>query len=350
MQAAELRAEAVSFADIAALTAQVRGLANQKIDDIQKITSRMRILALNAMIEAGRAGDSGRGFAIVAQEVRGVAAEVGEVASTLEAQLAGDIAALERLTRLMDEQAQGARLVDLALNAIELIDRNLYERTCDVRWWATDSAVVECAAEPLPQRQSYASERLGVILDAYTVYLDLWLCDLNGRVIANGRPQHYPVLGADVSGEPWFRRAAALADGNGYVAADIARQPLLGGAAVATYAASVRAGGRATGAPIGVLAVHFDWEPQANAIVTGVRLADEEKPRSRVLLVDAGHRVIAASDGEGMLDETVSLQTGGAAHGVYAEPDGAIVAFHATPGYETYRGLGWYGVIRQRPR
>jgi len=22
-----------------------------------------------------------------------------------------------------------------------------------------------------------------------------------------------------------------------------------------------------------------------------------------------------------------------------------MVAFHATPGYETYRGLGWYGVI-----
>jgi hypothetical protein len=22
-----------------------------------------------------------------------------------------------------------------------------------------------------------------------------------------------------------------------------------------------------------------------------------------------------------------------------------LVAFHATPGYETYKGLGWYGVI-----
>jgi hypothetical protein len=24
---------------------------------------------------------------------------------------------------------------------------------------------------------------------------------------------------------------------------------------------------------------------------------------------------------------------------------GAQVAFHITPGYETYKGLGWYGVI-----
>ena len=39
-------------------------------------------------------------------------------------------------------------MVDLSLNAIELIDRNLYERTCDVRWWATNSAVVDCAASP----------------------------------------------------------------------------------------------------------------------------------------------------------------------------------------------------------
>ena len=44
-------------------------------------------------------------------------------------------------------RSRGERMVDLALNAVELIDRNLYERTCDVRWWATDSAVVACVAE-----------------------------------------------------------------------------------------------------------------------------------------------------------------------------------------------------------
>ncbi|MBW8860732.1 MAG: chemotaxis protein, partial [Caulobacter sp.] len=26
---------------------------------------------------------------------------------------------------------------------------------------------------------------------------------------------------------------------------------------------------------------------------------------------------------------------------------GTLVAFHATPGYETYRGLGWYGCLVQ---
>jgi hypothetical protein len=339
----------ISIGDIAGLTGKVRAVANDKIAQIQKVTSRVRILALNAMIEAERAGDSGRGFAIVAQEVRGISAEVGGIASALDAELAGEIAALDRLTRLMTEQAQGARLVDLALSAIDIIDRNLYERTCDVRWWATDSAVADCAADPQQTRQDYACERLGVILDAYTVYLDLWLCDLNGRVIANGRPDKYPVVGTDVSREPWFNRARGLPSGNEYAVADIAPQPMLGNALVATYAASVRKGGRADGAPSGVLAVHFDWEPQARAIVGGVRLSETERARTRALLVDARHRVIASSDGRGILTEVVELATGGRTHGFYQDGRGQTVAFHATPGYETYRGLGWYGVIVQRP-
>jgi len=348
MSAEAVQSRAVSLTDIAALTAKLRSLANLKIEQIQKITSRMRILALNAMIEPGRAGEAGRGFAIVSQEVRGVSADVGNVATTLEQELAGEINALDRLTKLMAEQAQGARLVDLALNAIEIIDRNLYERTCDVRWWATDSAVVDCASQPDHGRQDYACERLGVILDAYTVYLDLWLCDLNGRVLVNGRPGKYNVIGADVAREPWFQRGKALPNGNEYAVADIAPQALLGNALVATYAASVRAGGRADGDPIGVLAIHFDWEPQARTIVKSVRLSEAESRRSRALLIDANHRIIASSDGAGVLDEKVRLVTNNSPHGFYVADDGATIAFHATPGYETYRGLGWYGVIIQR--
>jgi len=124
---------------------------------------------------------------------------------------------------------------------------------------------------------------------------------------------------------------------------------LLNNALVATYAASVRQGGRADGAPSGVLAVHFDWEPQARGIVSGVRLSEGERSRSRALLVDAKHRVIASSDGQGILTEVVALATGGRTHGFYQDGGGQTVAFHATPGYETYRGLGWYGVIIQKP-
>jgi len=146
---------------------------------------------------------------------------------------------------------------------------------------------------------------------------------------------------------PWFARAKGLPSGNEYAVDDIVRQPLLGGATVATYAASVREGGRADGKPLGVLAIHFDWEPQARAIVKGVRLTENEKARTRVLLVDADKRVIAASDEQGVLGERIQLDTGGRKHGFYHDRSGHAVAFHETPGYETYAGLGWYGVIVQ---
>lgn len=165
------------------LTAEVNQIAVDKTKAIQQITNQMKMLALNALIESSRAGAQGAGFAVVAQEVRGVGQQVETIARELETQLTKRTGELVASIDRMSQRSRGERMIDLSLNAIELIDRNLYERTCDVRWWATDSAVVDCAASPAAAAVNHASQRLGVILGAYTVYLDLWLCDLDGNVI-----------------------------------------------------------------------------------------------------------------------------------------------------------------------
>ena len=43
--------------------------------------------------------------------------------------------------------------------------------------------------------------------------------------------------------------------------------------------------------------------------------------------------------------EHLALTQKGGKSGVYKDTSGLQVAFHLTPGYETYKGLGWYGVI-----
>lgn len=335
----------ISLADIIAQTTRAKTVTSQRVRDIRQVTAKLRILALNALIEAKHAGDKGAGFSVVADEVRNISGEVEGLAKDL----GNEIVTLEGLTQSMAQQSQGSRLTDLALNAIELIDRNLYERTCDVRWWATDSALVSHAGMATPQSRTYACERLGVILDSYTVYIDLWLCDLQGNVIANGRPDRHHVIGRNVHDRLWFARAAALRSGSEFAVADITTEPLLGNAQIATYATGVRRNGDVNGELIGILGIHFNWAPQAAAITQGVRLSDEEKNRTRVLMIDGQGLVIAASDNKGLLSEHVRLRTEGKVCGHYTDTSGVMHAFHRTPGYETYSGLGWYGVILQKP-
>jgi hypothetical protein len=142
----------------------------------------------------------------------------------------------------------------------------------------------------------------------------------------------------------------ASASGDEYAVADIVRCAALDNQPVATYAASIREGAATDGRVIGVLAAHFDWGPQSQTIVDNVRLTPEERGRTRVMLLDAQSRVIAASDRRGVLSETFALEHGGRDSGTYVDPRGATIGFHRTPGYETYRGLGWYGCIVQEGR
>ena len=330
------------------LSERLSAVAGEKIGEIARVNRAAKMLSINALIVAARAGEAGKGFAIVAEEFKKISTEIDAVAAALDSQVRADLDELSAIGGAILGHMRGQRLADLALNAIEIVDRNLYERTCDVRWWATDSAVVDCVTEATPEAAKHASKRLKVILDAYTVYLDLWICDTRGQVIANGRPGRYPnVVGQSVGHARWFQDGLRTATGDDFVACDIERCHALGDAPVATYATAIRAGGQAKGEALGVLGVHFDWRPQAQAVVDGVRLTNEERERSRVMLLDQKGRVLASSDNQGVLSEVFPLDVSAGPMGSYADGE-VTVGYALTPGYETYTGLGWYGCLVQR--
>ena len=82
---------------------------SQLANSIEDISFQTNILALNASVEAARAGDAGRGFAIVAEEIRRLASQVSE-ASRAADELAG---------RAIENVEAGSELIGSASSNME---------------------------------------------------------------------------------------------------------------------------------------------------------------------------------------------------------------------------------------
>jgi len=341
--------QADSVNDIASYVADLAGMLTDAIEEISDVNSNTRVLALNARIEAARAGEAGAAFSVVAGEVQSLSEKTSAVANELATKTKQSIA---QLSDIIGTSVRGTRLSDVALTNIDLIDRNLYERSCDVRWWATDSSVVDALTKSTPEAHQFASHRLGVILNSYTVYVDLVLADMPGKVVANGRPDQFQSIGYSVADQEWFISAQRTKSGEEFGFQTAHRCNLINQQPALVYSCGVRERGLANGPLIGVLGIVFNWEALAQTIVKAVPLSAAEKATTRCCIIDSTGRVLADSTDKHLVD-TLDVS---ALPDVFTRSKGFFVTHYQgreccigyakAPGFETYT-TGWYSLIIQ---
>ncbi len=183
----------------------------------------------------------------------------------------------EKVTTVLDEIGTKAQYV------IDIVVRNLYERTADVGFLATDNELCEFAAG-LRDNQAAVRQRLRAYRNKYTVYDEIILLDVAGNVLVQ-IDEATPLEG---SADPLL--AQTLASDN-YVetfrASDLRpakKQALI-------YSRRMRHPG--TGAVVGVLCLCFNFEQEMAGIFQSHR---DPAGRSNMMLLDGANRVIESAD------------------------------------------------------
>ncbi len=224
---------------------------------------------------------------------------------------------------------------------IDIVVRNLFERTADVGFLAMDDAIRDfirgCADDDVIETDGIV-ERLRAYRDKYTVYDEILILDTEGRILANLDGGMGFGGGVQRSSDPLV---AQTLKSDHYVETYARSDLRIGPERSLIY--SHRIVDPADGAPIGVLCLCFPIAVEMKDVFDGLRKDDD---RSVMLMLDDQACVIASSDPEHIpAGRTVPLALEGDYQIVWYAGREYLARTRAARDYQGYGGPGWYGQV-----
>jgi hypothetical protein len=286
----------------------------KELRDIRKasadINTDLGLLVLNGQIASARKN---------AAEFMPVLEAIKQIGSDITGIFTASVNCLQEVTVMSSHLNNAGFLASLA---VDIMDRNLYERANDCRWWALTSAFRRCLAGT---DLSFAASRqiteiLQYINALYTVYTNLYLYDRHGRILAVSDSKQQALVGMILEEASGAAVALKNGDAQSYSVSSFATTPLYRERHTYIYNAAITD----LDDPkqiLGGIGIVFDSEPQFRSMLNDVLPRDKHgkvfagcfavfAARDKSIIGVANNAVLKIGDKLDLDDACFSLKSG----------------------------------------
>ena len=194
--------------------------------------------------------------------------------------------------------------------AIDIMDRNLYERANDCRWWALNSFFRESLDEysSISLKKEQISAILKYINDLYTVYTNLIIFDKKGKIIAVSNKK-YEFLLDKVLTQNWVSETLNLKNTSKYYVSKFEQSTLYENNSTYIYTSAIRSL-KNENIVNGGIALVFDSKPEFNAMLEDTLPKDNDSNKKNgifALFTNKDKEIISSTNNNLKINDTLNI-------------------------------------------